>query len=248
MHSAAKIENARVAYLARLYEQNATMRKEINKLHAQNQHQDPGAEVTISQEKGTALFKNMKITDLPYIETITGRKIEIQKQANGQSSFSMKLPNHLLSSGYYRGSNNKVKADLMGIAGAIRASGSETITMKIQHKDQEKGMELIRAAYEASIEAGFDPKKITLELNGKPVSASEAFATCPSRLNAANSQASKNSTATEAAEKAATGIGYKRFKDDLNNGRLADATAKAEARVAEERAMGKDPMLRNTNP
>jgi hypothetical protein len=245
MHNAAQIENSRVAYLAQMYEHNAQMKKEIDKLYKQNQHKDAGAELVIGQEKGFALFKNMKLTDLPFLETVTGRKMHKQPAADGTVSFRMQLPYRFLSPGYYHGSSNRLKADLLSMAGAIRATGSETIIMSVQEKNQDKALELGRKSYEACLEAGFDPKKITINVNGQAKKADELFAEYPSRLNAARQKAGDNAKLTEDAAQRTGAIGYQRFKKDLTEGRLADAKAKSEARAKEEKDMGHEPTMKN---
>ena len=142
----------------------------------------------------------------------------------------MEFPHHYFRPDYWHSSHNKPKLDMMSIAGAVRASGFDSITMTIDNKNGENAMELARVAYEACLETGFPAKGISLVVNGKKMSANEVFATCPSRLTAAHAKASQNEeTEKEINEKVNKGQEIERFKTDLNAGRLANKAAIAEA-------------------
>lgn len=252
MHDAAKIEHRRVSTFARLYEQSERMRKEIDELYKKNQ-QNGSADINIfqGQHGSAAMFKGLKLTDLPFIESVTGIKIKPRpmgkdKDGNELCSFSMQLPNRILRADYYYSSHNKVKADLLCLVGAVRAAGYDSVTLRIDlDKDPEHAMEVARAAYEAALEEGFDGKKITMVVNGQKKTADELFADCPSRRQAAERQAALNAAADKEAEEDITNdVYYDRFKKNLMAGRLADAAAQSETESADD--VGNRPMTGQT--
>ncbi len=175
MHNLSQLEVDRLFYFAVLKKYNKAMEIEIDRLHDKAMeieidrlhdanHQDGSPNVVVQQgRKGNrALFKGMKPSDLQTLKTITGRDITV----NENGTFSMELPNNITGVGYYNSSEEKLKADMMGLAGAVRACGYDSITMTVDNKSEEHAMRDGRAAYEAARESGFDVDKITITVNG----------------------------------------------------------------------------------
>lgn len=243
MHTAAKLERNRVNELARLSEQSENMKKEIERAYQQNR-QKGTANLTIGQQKNgrAASLKGVKITDLRFIESITGLIITPSKTGtdkNGKDtySFSMQLPHRYLRADYYLSSHNKIKADMLSMVGAVKAAGYSAVTLRLDHPDSEHAMKLARAAYEAAIELGFDTKDITLIVNGEKTSADKAFGNSSGDLKAAHEKAAANTRAEKAADDVLNNdVDEDRFKKFLQEGRLGEATAQAEA---QDKAMRK---------
>ncbi|WP_133130297.1 hypothetical protein [Legionella yabuuchiae] len=166
-------ENSRIFALAGLYNKNEAIKAYIDQLYEKNR-KSPGAGVTIQigdEDGSSALFKGIKIEDLPVLETQTG--LNINKHGNGE--FSIQMPRPLFSTAYHRGWNSKMKEDLQSLALMVRASGYDTITMDIDHPDPERCMKLAAEAYEACRKSGFESKNITLKINGVEKKIDEVF-------------------------------------------------------------------------
>ena len=196
LHNCAQSNRDRISYLAIMYENNAFMKKEIDRLARENQEKNPGIEnenpvIALGSSKNgipIALLQGIKVTDMPIIESITGRKIHYDKDSN---TFSMELPNVGLF--YYNSFNQSVDDDLRSLAQAIRACGYQKITMTVDYADEKYAMEIGRKQFEACARTGFDPnpdpndkdkkvKNITIMVNGKEVSAKDLFKDEPKRL------------------------------------------------------------------
>lgn len=140
----------RIAFLGDRFERNKRMRENINKIAAARGTTD--APATASLNGRMARLKGIKVDDLEFIASVTGK--QITKNADG--SFSMPL-NTVFGD----------ERDLASLAQTVKACGHDSITMEIDHTNPEKAIEAGRKAYEACIEAGFDPKKIDIKVNGK---------------------------------------------------------------------------------
>jgi hypothetical protein len=232
IHEAAQIERDRVSYLATLYTHNEDMRKEIEALHQQNRGTGGVSASFTLQEPNRALFHGMEIKDLHTLRTVTGRLIDVKKNPDGSlSSFSMTLPNRILSSSYYKSAHNNVKADMKSITDAVYATGKTAVTANIEHKDPEHALELARAAYEAALESGFDEKHITIRVNGQEKKAEDLFADNHGLLSSLKETAKKQREEREkpfdpkTQDAESNDVTYARFKKALEEGRLSDATA-----------------------
>lgn len=198
--AAAQKEMARVAFLAKLYsdEANVAFRNEINQKALANRGAGPGeGEIELSDVPTQALFKGISVSDLTTIQSRTGLPLK----PNGDGTFSMQLPNRILHPLYYRSSQHNLHEDMLALPQAMRACGKESITMSVNHKNKEYAMELAREAYSACRESGFDEKKITIKVNGEKITLDKLFAECPSTKNAIELKAKKIATDLADADK-----------------------------------------------
>ncbi|WP_133140778.1 hypothetical protein [Legionella genomosp. 1] len=186
LHTQAENERRRVAWLATMWHHSNAMQKEIARVAELNKQGKAAAATTISvnvNEKGLAIFENVKIEDLQYMEGITGLRMNVK-----DGKYSMQLPQYGFL--YYNTRHDNVLYDLTSLASAVYATGANSINMKVQHKDEKWAMELGRRSFEACLRAGFqegtfpdpkDPSKslsnITTVVNGKSKTVDELFDT-----------------------------------------------------------------------
>jgi hypothetical protein len=117
------------------------------------------------------------------LASMSGRSIKATKVENGLA-FGMNFPrfgSHPYSdSKYYTSEQHNTKADLLCMAELVRATGSKTIEINLNHRNPDIAKQLARQAYAACQEAGFSPidnseegkkkpQEITIILNGQPV-------------------------------------------------------------------------------
>lgn len=152
---------------------------------------------TTTADANSAYYKNVDLKQLDEIITITGNKVT----KSGEQSYSLALPNRLLSPLYYANNKHNVKRDIMMLPLALKARGFDTVTMRIQHPNKEYEKELARTAYEACREAGYDPKDITIQFGEEVIKEEKPgdgnikrklFGDCTSRYDAAEIEAKKN--------------------------------------------------------
>jgi hypothetical protein len=193
-------EYDRISFLGDRYERDKRMRAAIDEI-AKRKQQELGPHIPttvgINADTGYAHLKNVRVQDLPFIHTITGRTIT----NNGDGSYALQLSKDWI---YFdrkvRDLTKSVEKDLTSLAHTIKACGEEAITMDINCKDPEKAKELGRKAYEACIVAGFEPKDININVNGqlmseqydatgKLTSADKLFEEEPTRLAKAKHEA-----------------------------------------------------------
>ncbi|KTD16683.1 hypothetical protein [Legionella jordanis] len=155
-------ERDRIAYIGAMRDRNdKEFRDAIDKLIQQKGAQG-AATFSSNPNSGSADLKGIKVDDLPLLKTITGRNI--RKGEDG--SFHLELPwYHRVQ--YWFSHHQKIDYDIQSIAEAIRACGYDKITMEVSHNDPEEAEEYGRKMYEACINAGFDPKNITIKVNGE---------------------------------------------------------------------------------
>ena len=186
-----RVEFLRIAYLAGQYNNHKKMQQDINNKHEENKakHHPGPATVSFQEETNTALFEGVNIDDFKKLYSATGRTITVNKE---DGSFTMSLPNHFFRADYYSNPNHNSKRDIASIVEAIRAQGHDSITMNIDQKNPEHALEFARQAYEACLEAGFEPKNINIVMNGKKMTTDELFKDCRERLQISGDKASKN--------------------------------------------------------
>jgi hypothetical protein len=193
----------------------------------ENKPQDGTVVAQMNNDEKGAMFKGLKPSDLKTLQTITGRTITTEKTPDGVT-FTMSFPNRM-DIAYHYSAEEKKKADWMGLAGAVRASGHDSITLKFSHgKDEQYAMKQGRLAFEAARESGFDLSKITIEVNGKSYTGdkiqSELFKDDPTSYARIDGLAETAKKAREEAlkeSKTATQseVNSQAFKDTLSKGR-----------------------------
>lgn len=223
---------SRVAYLAMIdkVDQN---KENINKLVAATSGDLSIRETTAAEaaavKSGSKRYKGVDVKDLKTIMTATGRTVTAQ----GENTYTLALPNRILSPFYYRSSEHNLKRDIMMLPLTLRARGFDTIEMNINHPDPEYRKELCRIAMEACLEAGFEAKNIKI-ISGEDVYAEEKpgdikkklFADCGARYEASLVEAEKNKKDwEEALEESEVEESPQAFKENLAK---TVATAKAE--------------------
>ncbi len=111
----------------------------------------------------------IRLIDLGVIYTKAGSEI---KQDNGQFTLAV--------AGFGTGSlyllQETIKDDLRTLAEAVKATGKKSIIMDVDgFMSQEIALRRAKQAYEASIEAGFPPDKITVRINKKEQTLEQLF-------------------------------------------------------------------------
>jgi hypothetical protein len=186
-HKISRDEFVRVSTLARFYNNKHNkemMDKLIEDLRKANM-KPSDANVEAEFSNGLLNFKGISVQDLPLIKTLTGQDIHQTKPG----TFTMKLPNRILSPLYYSNWKTSLKEDMSDIVQAVRACGYSKINLTINHKDAEHALKMAKAAYAASREQGFEADKINIVVNGEKKTAEEIFKDTPSELQAIESKA-----------------------------------------------------------
>lgn len=135
--------------------------------------------------------------DVASFKSLTGREVKYNDKSK---TMTIDLPSairgNLLNKGYYLDPRQNAKAEFLTIAKGLKAIDKNSkIKMTITGFDTAKddkgapipgknAMELGRQAYEACIEAGYDPKSIEIEIQGKKYTPEQLFETHPNRLKA----------------------------------------------------------------
>lgn len=163
VHKAVEDERNRIIFLARQCE-DAEMRKIIEQIARENaQKKNPNdkkpAKLTCNGDIGSAELQNVSMKQLSTFKSVTG--LEARKEGNAWVVNLSKWRPF-----YY----NSARMDLefLNLAQGIRAAGEESIEMEVIYAaDKDAADEMGRRAFEACINAGFDPKKITIRVNGE---------------------------------------------------------------------------------
>ncbi|WP_454783183.1 hypothetical protein [Legionella sp. WA2022007384] len=96
--------------------------------------------------------------DLNFIISLSGAKIKHNKgKDNEPGTWSVQMSPRILSPFYYLSRQENPKVDMLTMAQAVRASGFDSITLKINFDDPKTQKQRARQAYEAALESGFAP-------------------------------------------------------------------------------------------
>tara|TARA_Y100000588_G_C14233638_1_gene916323 strand:- start:359 stop:1807 length:1449 start_codon:yes stop_codon:yes gene_type:complete len=185
----------RIFLLATMYK-DKEMKKMIDALADKNANDrncviDVKAGDKEPEKDPTAVFKGIKIEDLEYLKTTTGRKLE--KHGDG---YRMILPTYFSfesSMKYYSQYSTKMREDFQSMAMVIRAQGYNSITTNVKHGNQETAIKMGQAAFEGNMLAGFDENKITVNVNGQKLKVEELFKDNPEKLQKIRNQAAQRS-------------------------------------------------------
>lgn len=162
-------ENASFAYLAMLYKHSPKMKEAIEKeiAAAENDPNFTGAAIFTETDGNLKSLKGVKLENIN-ITTMTG--VTINASENGKG-YQMQLPNRFFSSRYYHTPyQDNVLIDMTMLAERIKADGANGITMNIKHPDPDHALLLAQKAYIACSNSGFSKNKITIKIDGNPVS------------------------------------------------------------------------------
>lgn len=180
-----------------------------------------GVSVEIDADNEMAMIKNVKIEDLTQLKTLANREITISKDENNKNHLSIKFPSKLFNPKYWSGKDGRLKTDFMSLAMAIRAQGCDSIEMSVGHTDQNLAMVAGRAAYAASLEAGFPEDEITVLVNGKEMKKGELFAGHEQELEGAQLNAKEAKSLNEDLMSVAGQADHDKLKDAIGALKLA---------------------------
>jgi hypothetical protein len=164
LHGAAAKQRQAFLFIASLAKNDEQMRRQIEELAIANQKptNDQNLQIEANDEEKPSI-SSVNLDQLKFIQLIGGGKIN---RAEGQPvSYSLELGARIKNLGYYV--NDRHKRDMQVMAMAVRASGSEGISMKLKFKDEKLAEERARQAFEACLNAGFPPEKIKIHVNGQ---------------------------------------------------------------------------------
>lgn len=205
LQNASTIEMNRLVFLATLSDNSEKMRQTIKEAAAKKDEENkntpnykPSPLLGITGGKASANDPNIgviKLTDLDTFYTQTGkqftRKIEKEKDKDKEiftMEFGIKKFADLADLTYYL-LGDKVESDMTTLARAVKAGGHEYLEIDIDFKNQDTAMQRTKQAYNAGVEAGFDPDKIKIRINGEVKAAKDLFASNPSIITFAKQRA-----------------------------------------------------------
>lgn len=191
LHKASESQMKALLFIANLRKNNEEMREIIDDLAQKSKQAQTGpTAIEIGIKDNMMSLSGVKISDLPIIKGITGKKI---KQQDGVFTVTY---SHWSPSDYIYGQDPRQnhKTDLTLMANAIRATGCDIITFDIQLQPQDYALERAKEAYEAAINSGFPPHEsqsddknkkqdhIIIIVNRKTYTEQELFSKDPKRL------------------------------------------------------------------
>lgn len=215
-----KINAAHVAAMAQrdkiFFLQNLALNENMKKLIHQKAMEKGTlpSTITIGEENDPSnLYKDLELKDFPQFETAEGVAVSYDPDKN---AFQAQLP--MRPSPFYTSGDHKVQLTLMTLAYGIKASGHDSITMKVNHADPEHAEFLAKEAYAACIAAGFPPDKITIKQNGEKVELSKLFAKSGSEKKSADDFAKRIDENKEVSAKARSNVasGRAAFEEKVN--------------------------------
>ncbi|MFJ1267239.1 hypothetical protein ACD661_01570 [Legionella lytica] len=163
LHKAAEQQLKAFLFMADLYKNDPKMQAMIEKLAEDNR---PHAnDVTLEVSEDRADISCVNLDQLQFIQRLGGGVITPTKDKDGNVlSYSLDMGMKFTNPRYYFNDHHKKDMEIM--AQAIRASGSETITMSLNFKNEKVAQERAREAFEACLKSGFPPEKINIKVNG----------------------------------------------------------------------------------
>jgi len=123
--------------------------------HAKVERAKRPTDQTAYIENGTVSLAGLNPDDLEAFTYITGNTVKATGTGD-KKRFDITLSSTI---------GPKTQGELDLLAMAVRANGNKTIKLPITHSDPKQAVILGRQAYDAAINAGFDPKSITIEVN-----------------------------------------------------------------------------------
>lgn len=163
LHKAAEQQLKAFLFMADLSKNDPKMQAMIEQLAEKNRSGATNVSVHISEDRADISCVNLD--QLTFIQRLGGGKITPKKDDEGNLVYSLDMGMKFTNPRYYF--NDHHKKDMETMAQAIRASGSETITMSLTFKNEKVAEERARQAFEASLKSGFPPEKINIKVNGQ---------------------------------------------------------------------------------
>ncbi|MDR3502015.1 MAG: hypothetical protein P4L79_05470 [Legionella sp.] len=162
LHKAAEQQLKAFLFMADLNKNDPKMQAMIARLAEENRAGAENVIVDISEDRADITCVNLD--QLTFIQRLGGGVITPNKDKDGNVSYSLDMGMKFTNPRYYF--NDHHKKDMETMAQAIRASGSETITMSLTFKNEKIAQERGRQAFEACLKSGFPPDKINIKVNG----------------------------------------------------------------------------------
>lgn len=163
IHTAQAKEHNQFLFIANLHQTNDEMRQKIEALAAAARDPNANSQVAINVDAKKASISGVTLESLGDIKSIAGG--EIQRQPDG--SYSLKFSRRIASPKYYLDPRQNVKADLLLMAQAVKATGAKSIKMNLSFDDPKTANDRARQAYEACIKTGYPKDKISIVVNGQ---------------------------------------------------------------------------------
>ncbi|MDR3442684.1 MAG: hypothetical protein P4L65_06660 [Legionella sp.] len=172
LHKAAAKQMNEFLLIKNMHGNSTVMRQLIEDVARENRKKfnlDPESATSMNmpgRDNESVSIDSVSLDQLKFIQTVGGSQITSKKDDKGNVSYSLNFgmraaPWNIL---YY--ATDRYKRDLNIMIQAVRASGSEKITMTINFSNPEIAKLRARETYEACIKNGYDPAKITLVVNG----------------------------------------------------------------------------------
>jgi hypothetical protein len=180
-------ERDRIALLSVLYHNVSWMKKHIDELHSKGMGGDTtavtvGPAVSVGDAlKGVKLedvFKAKRegvwygqYDDIGGIKTLGGRALKLETGNDGKQTLSITFPSRL-NWFYYNSTKGYAKADALTFMQAKKALCGLDAGVEVNLTNQDDpawARYLGRKMYEAAIEEGYEPDKITIKVNGEKI-------------------------------------------------------------------------------
>ncbi|WP_058534788.1 hypothetical protein [Legionella saoudiensis] len=161
LHKAAEQQLKAFLFMADLHRNDPKMQAMIDSLARANRPDADDVVIDIGKDRTTVSCVNLD--QLKFIQRLGGGEIK-RKDEDGNLTYSLDMGMKFSNPRYYF--NDHHKKDMLTMAQAIRASGSETITMSLTFQNQKIAEERAREAFEACLKSGFPPEKINIKVNG----------------------------------------------------------------------------------
>jgi hypothetical protein len=173
LHNAAANQRKAFLFIASLHNNDAIMRREIEKYAEDSREKDTenkldnDLEIDMADDKTD--IKSVNLDQLKFIQLLGGGKIKRQTDEAGKPvepvSYKLEFGARLFNPRYL--GNDRHQRDFLIMAQAVRASGSKGIIMKLNFSNEETAQVRAREAFKACIKSGFPPSDIKLCVNGK---------------------------------------------------------------------------------
>lgn len=212
LHQIAEEQRKDFLFVAMLHKNDPGMRKIIEKIAEENRKKFGSNDLEISMGPTDNLvdISSVRLEQLKFIELVHGKKIS--QNEGPPVSFRFDMGKRLFNPLYYV--NNRASTDMLVMAQAVRASGSQSVTMTLNFKNEKIANQRARESYDACIKAGFPPEKIKINVNGRLYT-----------HNASETKGSKSSSVQELFHEHQNHFGHlqqesKRIREDLKKQEL----------------------------
>lgn len=228
LHKNAQQERNMLAELHRVYAHNKDMQQAIDKIITEKLRTTVTA---TGKLPATAITFNDIIKDTGGFKTLTGQKIIQTSNDLKNPSYQIEFPSIFFNSYYYHSVKDNVKADMLALAERIKVGppACDGIEMTIGNDKSDHNMYMAKKAYEACLEAGYDPAKIEIKIGTQKLSVNDLFPTQLALQNVED-RARLHKTTRETGDLVGREIkSMGEFKDELRAIRDKDVASKEKA-------------------